>query len=403
MKQILNIAILIVILLCSSCQSDEVSMLYEQQTETSRRSNTLRNEANYNDFQYIKEFAKYINIAIQNKDFTSLLCDEAESKIDGDYDILFANSFNSITRGGKNLRDVFIESTNLLRKEGSCDIETFIDCAQENCPLLNMYFPQDFDKDSILNSDEFLIVMLDPTFSDSNSKDSTVLAYNKKGDIINIPVDEEPSVPYIVIGINERFELQPVQTSKLNFAPALTTKFHNYYLPDCYKQSKNKFESAILASCQRDNKDADDIITRARFTSSEAIKDVEKWFRGAPEVHLTVVYADKTAPLDYIIGQLIHSISVPMGENNWYTGSRRKKKPCDNFGNWHTIRWNVAAQKTYMTYKFAEKDNGFKIKVNSLISLSIEGGDDIGQTQVAYTDELGRLYVCSNRFEFNLH
>lgn len=179
-----------------------------------------------------------------------------------------------------------------------------------------------------------------------------------------------------------------------------SNEYHSYYLPDCFNQKKvDEFIPQTRANSYRNNRSASDVISRARFKSSSAIKQVEKWLRGAPEVHLTVVYADYSS-LDIITGPLLHNMQYNLGDNSWYKGKRRKKKPCDNFGNWYTLNWN-GLQKKYMKYHFHEMDNRFKVTVNGW-EIAFSGGDLIGDCKINYADPFGTTYHMSNMFEIDL-
>lgn len=379
-----------------SCQSDDV---LDIQYQTENTPVVTRSITSNDDSYYIKEMAKYLNQATQNKTFISLLANEAKQQIDGDYNVLFAKSFNTKERTENNLLNSFIDGLTLTMaiNERTEDFISFLNEVQQKSPLLNIYFPQDLEIEDFFNSQEFFTVILDPFFSDTEN--STVYAYNKNGELVELSANEEPSVPYIVVGLNERITLTPeTAITRSTSEPIFTNEYHSFYLPDCFNKEKETFIPSTYGT-QRGNRSNPDVISRARFKSSSAIKEVEKWLRGAPEVHLTVIYADKS-PADVILGPLLHNLQFNLGDNNWYTGPRRKKKPCDNFGNWSITNW-INCQKTYMRYHFHEMDNKFKVTVNGW-EVQFSGGDLIGDSKVNYSDNLGQTYHIGNMFEFDV-
>lgn len=397
-KIIMNKKTLCTVLLLSlgiiSCQNEDFLDYCQHQTVTTSRSISSKD-----DSYYVKEMAKYLNQATQNKDFISLLANEAKQQIDGDYDILLAKSFSTKEKSENPLLNSFINniSQTISDNEKNEDFISFLNEVQQKSPLLNIYFPQDSCADDILNSQEFFTVVLDPSFSDTN--DSTVYAYNKNGEIVELSANEEPEAPYIVVGINERITLDSeTAATRCTSEPIFKNEYYSFYLPDCFNKDKETFIPSTYGS-QRGDRSTPDIISRAKFKSSDAIKEVEGWFRGAPEVHLTVIYADKS-PADLILGPLLHNLQYNLGENNWYTGPRRKKKPCNNFGNWYITNW-TNCQKTYMKYHFHEMDNKFKVTINGW-EVQFSGGNLIGDVKVNYTDNLGMTYHLGSMFEFDL-
>lgn len=397
MNKKISSAVLLLSLGLFSCQNDDV--LDDIQHQTENTSIVSRSVTSNDDSHYIKEMAKYLNQAIQNKEFISLLATEAKQQIDGDYDVLFAKSFSAKARNGNPLLSSFINSIpqTMGVNEKNEDFISFLDEVQRNSPLLNIYFPQDLDTEDILNSQEFFTVILDPSFSDT--EDSTVYAYNKRGEIIELSTNEEPEAPYVVVGINERITLTPETAfTRSTSEPIFKNEYYSFYLPDNFNKDKEAFIPSTYGT-KRGNRSTPDVISRAKFKSSNAIKEVEKWLRGAPEVHLTVIYADKS-PADIILGPLLHNLQFNLGDNNWYTGPRRKKKPCDNYGNWSITNW-TNLQKSYMKYHFHEMDNKFKVTVKGW-EVQFSGGDLIGDAIVDYDDDLGKTYDIGNMFEFDI-
>lgn len=388
-KNIFNTIALLAVGLCSCQNDEELTTLSDRQIETAPHVNTPIRDESY----YVLKMAELLNQAVgQDPTVVRYLQEEAARQIDGDFNVLLAKSIHSQVRATNPLNAAL--STQLeSRSTSEATTSSLIEEIKKNAPLLNVYFPEG----QKLDQDEFLTVILDPSFDDS--KDKTVKAFNKKGEIVEISADEEPDVPYMVIGINERITLtSETGLTRSTSGPIFTNEYHSYYLPDCFNKEKKAFIPSTYAS-HRGNRSNPDVISRAKFKSSNAIKRVEKWMRGAPEVHLTVIYADKS-PADIVFGPLLHNLQFNLGDKNWYTGPRRKKRPRDNFGNWYITNW-TNCQKTYMKYHFHEMDNKFKVTVNGW-EVKFSGGDLIGDSKVNYSDNLGTTYHIGDMFEFDI-
>lgn len=393
-KRKLSAIILLLVVLCG-CHSNQ---LFEQCIADADDSSVSLYNVLEDEHYYVKKMAQYLSVATKNHDFVSLLAEEANQKIDGDYDILVAKSFNIGERSDSKLLNSFLSSlpnTVVAKEAGEAHIFSFLRAAQKYSPLLNIYFPQDVEE-KWLHTDEFLTIILEPSFSDTT--DSIVYAYNQRGEQIVLSVDEEPLVPYIVVGINERISFSPDSTLARSInEPIFKNEYYSFYLPEYFNNEMKIVET--LYNNYRGERSNPDVISRARFKSSDAIKAVEKWLRGAPEVHLTVIYADYS-PADIIMGPLLHNLQFNLGDNNWYKGKRRKKRPCDNYGNWSITSW-TNCQKSYMKYHFHEMDNKFKVSINGW-DVQFSGGDLIGDSKVNYSDVLGTTYHIGNMFEFDI-
>ncbi len=374
-----------------SCQNEENFF------DESNFRNNVTKPTESNEIYYVTKMAEFLNKAIQDPSILEALKKEARNQIDGDYDVLLAQALAvTSTRNESNLLTTV---TNKISDDQPSSIDEFmalVDGFKRDAPLLNIYMPDDQD---FAMTDDFLTVILEPSFNDC--KDHKVNALNRNGDIIVLSADKEPTIPYMVIGINERITLEPEASMTRSSQSAIfSNEYHSYYLPDRFNQKKRDSSTPQTRSLSyRNGRITSDVISRAKFKSSDAIKAVEKWFRGAPEVHLTVIYADNS-PMDIITGPLLHNIQHNLGENGWYTGSRRKKKPCDNYGNWSIIDWQHL-QKKYMKYHFHEMDNKFKVTIAGW-EVQFSGGDNIGDCKVNYSDALGATYHINNMFEFDV-
>lgn len=373
-----------------SCQNDD--NLPPDPNLKNVMTKSVENDESY----YVNKMAEHLNKAIQDPAVLEVLKEEAKKQMDGDYDVLLAQAFaNGSTLSGNSVLSAVATKVSVSRSSAMDEFMALVEGFKKEAPLLNVYLPDDQDFGA---ANDFLTVILEPSFNDR--EDHVVKAFNRRGDLIEISADEEPELPYMVVGINERITLEPQTVLTRSSEPAIfSNEYHSYYLPDCFNQvKKDSFIPQTRASYRNDRQNSD-VISRAKFKSSAAIKNVEKWVRGAPEVHLTVVYADKSI-LDVLTGPLLHNLQYNLGDNGWYRGKRRKKRPCDNYGNWYITNWKNV-QKSYMKYHFHEMDNHFKVTVAGW-EIQFSGGNLIGDCKVNYGDALGTTYHMSNMFEIDV-
>lgn len=349
--------------------------------------------------------AMVLNSVVSNPQIFSCLKEEALKQIDGDFDVFLAKSLSKdiVSKSGVSLFDLINDQLLKTKTTASYDFDGFVDHCKRQCPLLQIYMPDDQD---FSNMSDFITVILFPNFKDG--KDKSVKAFNSKGEIISISALEEPEVPYMVIGLNERFDLMADKTNIKSYRdqkPYFTTEYHTYYLSDTFRK-KDPLEKIMETKNTRANRNTSDkniydVITRARFMSRDAIRNIESWMRGKPEVWGRLVFHQLGSPLDFILaGSTV--ISLDMGEDNWYTGKRRKPNPCNNYGNWQCVRWVPLAKQTKMKYIFVEEDNGFSITINNNLTINLHGGDNIGEQYVFFRDNINRTYPVSNVFEFEI-
>jgi hypothetical protein len=355
--------------------------------------------------QCIEEMAMVLNSVVSNPQIFSSLKEEALKQIDGDFDVVLAKSLSKdiVSKSGVSLFDLINDQLLKTKTMASYDFDEFVDHCKRQCPLLQIYMPDDQD---FSNMSDFITVILFPNFKDG--KDNFVQAFNSKGEIVSISALEEPEVPYMVVGLNERFDLMPDKINtknNLEQGPYFTTEYYAYYLPDMFKkkqQQGTKIQNKnTRASRNPNDKEVYEVVSRARFMSRDAIRNVESWMRGKPEVEARIIFHQLGSLLDFVLGAST-VLSFDMGEDNWYTGKRRKPNPCNNYGNWKVVRWVPLAKKTKMKYIFVERDNGFSISINNNLTISLHGGDNIGEQYVYWGDNINKIYPVSNVFEFEV-
>lgn len=289
--------------------------------------------------------------------------------------------------------------------------QELLDSIAEFEPLLNIYMP---DWGDLSQYDDFLIAVLPK--GANGQKGYKLDAYNKKGDLIILDSKKEPNIPYMVIGYNERVNLSPNTGERSS--SILQTKYYTYELKTTYipttiaSESYNTLadENRVAPKVRKrsifDGKNYE-VIKMARFLSRDALRNVEEWTRGNPEMFCKVYYKKLGSFFDFAVGHVsIHDINL--GEDDWYTGSRtwiggNDWKVVDNYGNWRVFRWAPTALMTKIAYAFYEDDEGVRVRASFSgreISVTVENGEYVGSDWVFFQDSLGKTYKLSNSFEF---
>lgn len=140
----------------------------------------------------MEKFAKSLATSLRNDDFRSFLKTEAEKKFDGDFDILFSRS-KDVALNGKKFKDFFIDNGNLTGAE----LEELTSLNLK----LNIAIPVNIEKWDT-QTQAPLVIFVPSNYVEN--KTPTFLAFDINGNQYLIDAIEEPSVPVIVVGRNER-------------------------------------------------------------------------------------------------------------------------------------------------------------------------------------------------------
>lgn len=149
-----------------------------------------------------EEFAKLLAKSLKNKEFRSLIKDEANKKFDGDFDILYSDF------KGKKLNSETIES--IISKKhpnGESKGKEISKIAGKN-QKLNISIPVHIEKWD--ESKEELLVAI--SFGAEENVTKQLKAFDSNGTEYLIDAINEPNVPVIVIGNNERMDYVPSST-----------------------------------------------------------------------------------------------------------------------------------------------------------------------------------------------
>ncbi|NOZ46837.1 MAG: hypothetical protein GXO79_08640, partial [Chlorobi bacterium] len=195
--------LIIVLFMFNFCSKDnfQTEQVEEVQNYT---ADELRMIEQYN--QDVSLFAQAISKSLHNDDFRKLVKSEAIKQFDGDYDILLKrivdiqlNSNNS--KSNYTVKNLLEENHPLFEETNNKSGNSLIDDLQEQYPDLQIAVPihaEDWDANSYIPDVTYIPGDFDETTT------QTLVGYTSEGNINTLDAVNEPDVPVIVIGLNER-------------------------------------------------------------------------------------------------------------------------------------------------------------------------------------------------------
>lgn len=147
-------------------------------------------------------------------------------------------------------------------------------------------------------------------------------------------------------------------------------------------------------------------IKRMYFTKS-ALKAVEKWASGAPEIRLRVVYGDKDSATTVFTSGILEPKKRGDINGSWWNKSVDITNWCTNvIGTVLTFDWREEDWDDDVTFtiqaSYEQKGENWSIQAGGSVQFSgDDGGDIIGNTLVHYWDEANKTYDISGfKWEF---
>jgi hypothetical protein len=235
-------------------------------------------------------------------------------------------------------------------------------------------------------------------YDDTNS--IYLAAFDTTGRINDIISSNQPNNMVIVIAETETlipFE-KPYTGMNQNFI--FSNEWYEYYFIDGVvsldgESVFKKFESPMKhysRSCERDNSTQTDVMYAYKINGSGALKIVESWFRGKPEMYFFAVYNTSIFnPIATTVKKILPQISRQAAKNqDWQTM---------NMG---IIKWSSSNPMDRMNYVWMERDGGapqtstisFTVKVsNATLTLSAnvpinKADDEAGESIIYYCDQV---------------
>jgi hypothetical protein len=285
------------------------------------------------------KFAKALAKALENESFRSFIKTEAMKKFDGDYDIL-VESVKNVSIDGKDFKSYFEKG----------EIERLL----TEDPRLNIALPLHIDKWDVKKNKLLVAVLRD-------EDQQATKAFDSKGKQYFISQQNEPDVPVIVAGYNERTDI-------IDGKAILKKMFKN---STASKSSKNLRVQSCTFPYRQNNQ-----YEYLLFMKYLDLGQYEGWLRGAPETVLKV-YAPTSA--NNFSSLFVLSDTGPMEPaDRWMI---------DNMF-WPTyaplFMWDSPNKAKTMLFNFWELDdsgatNTFSIGLGTKFKVSIQG---IGETEV---------------------
>ena len=274
-------------------------------------------------------------------------------KKDGDYDVLFNEVKDLPLEEKNNSRKVsaitFLEGiensfTKLGRTANGGSAQELINTV----PYLNLYYYSP-DYDYNFNSSDILITYLDYTVEEFEQ--TTLIAYNKNGEMYEIDGITPPDIPVIVLGINER------------------TNNKNYYSPELAPNRAASYDGTIVH---------DENIFSIEYNSEYGTWD--PWPRGYPEIYLIYAYEG----IGQCITQYFPNIDKP---GKYYLGDGTnftiRNYPANR--GWKILMYDedFGFSTKEINIELTYQNNGMEIKTQ--IPVQIGNADDkMGETELDF-------------------
>jgi hypothetical protein len=308
MKKVLVFIILVGFFVFSCEKSEEVSKIFNKQDvnvlipSSAKKIGTKSSRVHYdNEFENFESYALELAISLKDKNMRKFLKDEASKKFDGDFSILVSNHLDKL----HNLKNLVINIPNL------------------NIGINELIEKWDINKNSILVATRVGL-----------SNDSKALtAFDSKGERYEIDGEIEPDQPIIVIGYNERVEIE---------------KNGKYKLKKININNEIKLDKKLkIQSCGFPYRFGAANYERLKGIKFNDLSVYEKWYDFAPEIQFRM-YAPVAGNNYSAVNKIIDRFYTPSRSqvnNNWW-----------NFSDPLFI-WATPGYSTTMLYEFIEQDD----------------------------------------------
>jgi hypothetical protein len=296
-----------------------------------------QNAINYTsqiDLQRV-ELGKTIASNLKNKEFVDNLIDLCNAKLDLDKEVLVSTIIkpNSTTAFDLELSDSLIQNKQKVYSSLKTNKINLFNDLVKNDPLVQIHFHQGNSTETING-----VVVLS-TDEKNNSKFAKLFTSN--GEETTIGKDIVPNENYFIISKNERSNKnweKVIANAKSNKKSLIFWQPTN---PIIYKPIGYNFNYQMK-------------LVSARFANMDALRSVEGWWWGDPEVRLNVFYAEKDQTGTWVPREALAYFS-PGGwtKNNWWIFD---VFTTDNVVNLDLPLWKQD-QSTSRIFKFYEEDS----------------------------------------------
>jgi len=317
-----------------------------------------------NNIKYLAPiFAHVVN---QNNEILSLIKEETNKQFDGDYDVLFdAIKDKAISKNSMTFMEL-LNNANLTRNKNASSIENYV----SSIPHFNLYLyiPQTMTRDNLNFSN---VVVAANRYDVDDTILDYVYAYDQNGCETTLSAQEAPDFPVLVLGINERVDM-------------------NGKVIEHFRNKDKNTTTRYTTGGDFDGK----TVHHEKLYAIRLTTDLEGWLAGNPEVYALYNFGGIG------ITQWYDEVN---DKNKWYYRESR--------GTIFTLRNYLEYQRFVVSLK--ERDGGSIIKftlslrvnikgvnVNLSVPFDIKNGDDsFGDTMVDFYHirrqqySLGRAYM----------
>ncbi|MEM9340310.1 MAG: hypothetical protein AAGA66_16365 [Bacteroidota bacterium] len=432
-------------LLFSACQdhtTEEISV-----DETTPNTKTIVKD-DFKD-QISTKLAKNLASGLVNIETRNFLKQKTIQQFDGDYNFLIENSKNDQITTNSNGRTTTLTFGEILAgsNSGARESDDFLRSINDLYPLMQVAIPELEVGDAKTWDTETtpLLVAFIPSNYDESNENTIISAYDFEGNHYELKSNEEPDQLVVVISENERLIAIPKSedtpggsrtngTKRIGTCPILMDPYHEsethlyYFKEDVYPilngcaggggggGGTGGSGSGSSDKCDREkNSDKKDHLLQAKFKDKGALRQVENWLSGKPEVTLYLSRGVYQANGSHTTQTLMYTI----GKEGWFTrtGVLRKLKITWKIIEADLFRWDPSRFGDEMVYSWIEEDDPIfeggaswnanldltflntsigNVDFSGTASFSIGGQDDrMDQSFVEYcdnTDGNGTLY-----------
>lgn len=252
-----------------------------------------------------QQFAVHLSSSLKDEAIREFIKKEVSKKFDGDYNILFQQAKNKEISTDSEARGsvTFAEASFGNNRNGrSNSNDSLLTQLEEEYPTMQIAIPN-LENKSVENwktgSHQPLVAILPSDYDESTHK--TIIAYSSDGTSKEISTENEPDELVVVISPSERVMAFPRQETTRNHVsecflsePILTTASFDYYLDqrvlvDC-GGSATPVDDGGGGNTGGDTSGSDCDVQNIHTLElhDEALKHIESWASGAPEIKLLV-------------------------------------------------------------------------------------------------------------------
>lgn len=181
---------------------------------------------------------------------------------------------------------------------------------------------------------------------------------------------------------------------------------YNYKVRTVNNEGESAYSTTISTFASARN-DGESLKIKRMYFTKEALKAVEKWASGAPEIRLRVVYGDKESATTVFTSGILEPKKRNDINGTWWNKSVDITNWCTNVigtvltFDWREEDWDDNASFSIQA-SYEQKKNTWAIQAGGSVNFKgDEGGDVIGNRLVYYWEEPNKIYDISGfKWEF---